>query len=166
MDQEVCNDRESYFMVGADYQVGQSVCVTTSSCASWVNTNTPSTTTEPTTTTDPPTPTESTAPLYTSPTVCNNEDDFPGHADVSGDAQQRFGETFCEDNNVDMYPGDDAIVRIRQDNDDINYEYRIEFKPDCVPEGYDHQNTYSPQMDGAGITCTIVMEQAYSDCEL
>jgi hypothetical protein len=142
---------------------GQSICVTTSSCASFEATETP------TPTSSEPTSTTYEAPLFTSPTVCNNEDDYPGHAPIKGSAQEDLGKEFCDENDFDVYP---AVNRnpvladqTLQDGDDINYRYRIEWKPLCSPEGYGHQNSYNPQNDGSGFTCPIVMAAAYGNCE-
>lgn len=64
-----------------------------------------------------------------------------------------------------MFPGYEPLSQTLQDGDDINYEYRIEWKDDdCLPQGWDHQNSYTPQMDGGGITCPIIMELAYDNC--
>ncbi|SMY24124.1 unnamed protein product [Zymoseptoria tritici ST99CH_1A5] len=137
---------------------GGAACVTTSSCASFVATDTPTpTSTEPTSTTYE-------APLFTSPTVCNNEADFPGHADVASGAQEKLAQDFCGSHNVEAYPGrGPPLAETLQDGDDINYFYSISWKDiDCRPEGTDHQNTYMPQ--GNGITCPIVMRAIYRNC--
>jgi hypothetical protein len=134
---------------------GQAAPVTTSHCASFVATDTL------TPTSSEPSSTTYEAPLFTSPTACNNEADFSGHADVSSGDQARLALNFCGSYNTEAYPDrGPSLAETLQDGDDINYLYSISWKDiDSRPEGTDRQNTYDPQ--GNGITCPLVMSTIY-----
>ncbi|KAH6894711.1 hypothetical protein B0T10DRAFT_399106, partial [Thelonectria olida] len=149
---------------------GQSACAERPTCASWVNTQVIETTEIPATTTEPP-PVETTSPPQTplelKPVVCENEADFPGHADVSPSAQNSYADLFCEidtmDNGVtDMGPGDEPLERVRLDQHEITYYYSVSWIDGCVTS-VDRQDVAEP-LGSDGMACKDILVKAYSDC--
>ncbi|SMR51471.1 unnamed protein product [Zymoseptoria tritici ST99CH_3D1] len=156
---------------------GQQACVDTSSCASWVATDTttptPTPTPEPepeptTTTSEPePIPTQSITPLEVISAECFDEADFPGHADIQGSDQSTFSDYFCNDWNdffdgqSDIGPGE-AVADLRVDGYGVNDWYEISWVDGCVTT-VDRQDVLDPLGEG-GETCKDIVTENYRRC--
>ncbi|GAW22647.1 hypothetical protein ANO14919_121890 [Xylariales sp. No.14919] len=102
-------------------------------------TTTPETSTESSTETTSaehtPTPTVTITPLQVLGIVCNNEADFPGHADVSPGYQKKYAQFFgdyAHPESGDMYSSTPPLDGKFQDPHGISYEYIVSWIPGCV----------------------------------
>lgn len=151
---------------------GQSACVENPTCTSWVNTEVPETTAAPppvTTAQPPPVSTDPPiTPLELKPVVCEDEANFPGHADISPDSQGNLADRFCEVDTLDsgitdMGPGDAALESTRLDTHEIKYFYSISWIDGCVTT-VERQDVEKPVGDG-GMACKDIFIQAFSNCK-
>ncbi|KAI0810214.1 pectate lyase superfamily protein-domain-containing protein [Xylaria sp. FL0064] len=116
--------------------------------------------------TSSPTPTQSITPLTRGPINCFNEDDFPGHGDISPSAQDEFSQAFSdEDTEVDTIGPDTPGVTLHgTDEHGINYDYSAEWVDGCVttvPE----QSFGFPLGSPSLITAYLLVREDYTKCD-
>ncbi|KAH6955667.1 hypothetical protein BKA56DRAFT_706609 [Ilyonectria sp. MPI-CAGE-AT-0026] len=136
----------------------QSLCVVTQTCESWVNTVPASTTQEP--------PAKTSAaiaitPLELKPVVCDSESNYPGHADIRGDAQADLADRWCTvepmDNDVlSIGPGEKGLESYREDRQGTKYWFSVSWIDGCVTT-VDRQKIYEPFGSG-GILCQQIFK--------
>ncbi|RWA04550.1 hypothetical protein EKO27_g10559 [Xylaria grammica] len=120
---------------------------TTKSPTSTVTTESPTDTTSAEST---PTPTVTITPLQVIGIVCNNEADFPGHADVSPGYQKKYAQFFgdyAQPESGDMYSSTPPLDGKFRDPHGISYEYVVSWIPGCVTT-VDRQSVQFPLGDG------------------
>ena len=102
-------------------------------------------------------------PLQTQSVVCNNENDFPGHGDIDGDAQAVGADTMCIDRPVpDLGPDGNWNASIT-DSHGINMEYLVNWIDGCTTS-VARQPVVRPLGD-SGPSCTELLIKAYKDCK-
>lgn len=137
--------------------LGQSVCISAPSCASWVNTDTV------TVTATAAEPTKTTAPLQVNKPVCNDESDFPDHKDVSEDgistATYLFYDHYGE---IMMYAGQETVSEIAGTG--VKISSSASWIDGCVTD-VDEQKLGEPLGDDSLLAYTVLFD-AWKDCEL
>ncbi|KAF2125602.1 glycoside hydrolase family 55 protein [Dothidotthia symphoricarpi CBS 119687] len=137
-------------------------CYTSTSSSS-----TPPPTPDPTPPPAPAPPPNPTTPLEMKSVVCNNEANFPGHADINPVFQSSFADRYCEvdtgDSNIDtMGPGDPPLGVTRSDTFNINYFYQIQWLDGCQTT-VARQDVHDPLGDGSH-GCPDILNDAFSNC--
>ncbi|RYC61691.1 hypothetical protein CHU98_g4510 [Xylaria longipes] len=124
--------------------------------------NSPPTTSPPSSS---PTPTQSITPLTRGPINCFDEDDFPGHGDVSSSAQDDLSQEFS-----DIYPEVETIGPNTQgvtlhgtDGHGINYDYSAEWVDGCVTTVAE-QDFGFPLGSPSLITAYLLVREDYTKC--
>ncbi|KAI1425534.1 hypothetical protein F5Y12DRAFT_747204 [Xylaria sp. FL1777] len=109
-----------------------------------------------------PTPTPTITPLKVFDIVCNNEADFPGHADVSGNWQGNFAHVFGTlwmPEGGYMSNSSPPVDGKFKDNHGISYEYSVSWIPMCVTT-MDVQNFEFPLGEQGGVNAGGVNAEA------
>ncbi|KAF2962903.1 hypothetical protein GQX73_g10672 [Xylaria multiplex] len=112
-----------------------------------------------------PTPTMNITPLKAFDIVCNNEADFPGHADISSSWQKKFAHiihTFWKPDGGFMYSSSPVIDAKLKDNHGIMYEYSVAWVPTCITitDGQSFQFPLGTQ----DVTAEGLLEDNYKLC--
>lgn len=144
---------------------GKTACAEFPSCFSWVNTMT---TSEP-----EPEPTETEipeTPLQLKDVVCEDENDFPGHGDVSPQSQAGYAESFCggdlaESRSKTLGPDDDPMEELKRDGGDISYNYSISWIEGCKTEVDKQYIQWPIGEEDRFSSCSQIFSKAYGDCE-
>ncbi|KAF7546067.1 hypothetical protein G7Z17_g8691 [Cylindrodendrum hubeiense] len=108
-------------------------------------------------------------PLVLKDVVCEDENDFLGHGDVSPQSQAGFAETFCggdlaEERSKTLGPDDDAMEELKRDGGGISYNYSISWIKGCKIE-VDTQYVQWPIGDEDRFSsCSQIFQKAYDDC--
>ncbi|KAK7415730.1 hypothetical protein QQX98_005643 [Neonectria punicea] len=106
-------------------------------------------------------------PLELGSTVCEDEDDFPGHAGINPGAQKSEADFFCQlmrgDELIeDIGSGDARASRVLFDGHDISYEYTISWIDGCETT-VERQEIEDPIGDG-DLSCKDVFVKVFEDC--
>ena len=143
-------------------------CIPTPSCAEWIATTT-APPEEPTEAPEPepePEPEPDHAPWEEQAPSCNNEDDFRGHADISGYDQSMGSIAACA--NAPGFMGESSAQGAPytyryKGSHDINYDYQISWDWNCRTDSTTQELGYPLGEDGP--YCHAVMMRAYQNCE-
>lgn len=144
---------------------GRTACAEFPSCFSWVNIMTTSEPEpEPTKTETPETP------LELQDVVCEDENDFPGHGDVSSRSQSGFAESFCggdlaASRSKTLGPDDDAMEELKRDGGGISYNYSISWINGCKTEVDKQYIQWPIGQEDSFSSCLQIFERAYGDCK-
>lgn len=99
--------------------------------------------------------------------MCNNEADYPGHADIYGDTVIYLADKACNS----WKSSDDAVLSAaggqlsvtEKNADNVQYTYSVTWSIGCITT-VSSMNVYSPLGD-AGPTCPDIMHDTYKDCK-
>lgn len=135
---------------------GREACVSTPTCVSWVATATSTT---------PPEPKITKTPLELKVVVCNNESDFPGHADISESSLKGTVGDFCAVDalGLTMDSGSLPVEETWNDMGGNKFRYTVSWIDGCVTEG-DTQDVYEPLGRGKP-DCHDIFYHTWRDCE-
>lgn len=113
-----------------------------------------------------PEPVPTTA-LTIAPPVCNDESDFPGHADINPDSVTNGVSEFCNANkDITMTPNSAEIRTNYQSVYDVNYLFMVEWTGgigDRCSTSTNSQSVKSPIGD-SGSSCEDMMQDTFSQC--
>ncbi|KAI2605550.1 hypothetical protein GGR54DRAFT_621191 [Hypoxylon sp. NC1633] len=117
-----------------------------------------------------PTPTQfrtqdAKTPLELKPVICNNESDFPGHADISGSALGQLASDFCAKSTI-LSPRSSATGGTVTDDNGVNYFFSVQWVFGCVLEdGSEEQSVAAPLGDREHNTCLDLMKNDFFSCK-
>ncbi|KAF7557793.1 hypothetical protein G7Z17_g409 [Cylindrodendrum hubeiense] len=121
----------------------------------------------PVTTTEVADPTPIT-PLARGGIVCHNEDDFPGHADISSSSQDDFSTDFSglsgPNGDDDLFDGAGSVNLNTEDGHGVSYAYSVEWVSGCVTT-QDTQDFRFPLPRDGIITAYLIVREAFTKCD-
>ncbi|KAJ1334085.1 hypothetical protein MN608_04088 [Microdochium nivale] len=103
------------------------------------------------------------------PITCHDPADFPGHADISGDEQDRFATQFSgsEESTAtkQLYLGPDVppVYRKYSDGHGVNYEYEARWIEGCLTIE-PNQSFQWPVGSPATVTAYLLVREAFTKC--
>lgn len=136
--------------------LGQSVCISAPSCASWVNTDTV------TVTATAAEPTKTKTPLQVNKPICNDESDFPDHKDVPEDGISTATYLFYDHyGDIMLHAGQEAVTEIAGTS--VKISSSASWIDGCVTD-VDEQKLGEPLGDDSLLAYTVLFD-AWKDCE-
>lgn len=131
-----------------------------------------STSAPPSTTTEEPPEETPTAVLEEKPVVCNDEADFPGHADIQWDAVVNLANVACNDwkgtNDGIISDAGGGYSTSLQDGSDVNYAFSAIWIEGCHIADATSQGVWDPlgngEEDNEDTLCPNLFTQSYSAC--
>lgn len=147
--------------------IGTTTSTTSSTTKTTTSTTSSTTTTSKTTTTTPtpdPTPT---SPLEAHDVVCNNEDDYRGHGDISAEGVLRGALYACGDDSglasqIGASSANKPPFSVRTTFNEIHYDWVISWDYGCTTT-VASQDPRKPLGDG-GPECFTIMSNNYYNC--
>ena len=114
------------------------------------------------------TPSETLAtPLEVRPMVCNNETDYPGHANIHGSSVMTLANEACSDWRDSLWANlNSSSGQLSQDLKDqfsVNYYFLVEWVEGCSTTSFS-ENVWNP-LGKAGLTCEEIMYDDWKNCK-